>query len=46
MNWLEFVLNNEAALGSFIGLGGLLGIVVFMLCYFASNIINSSSETE
>jgi len=46
MNWLEFIMNNDAALGSFIGLGVLAGIASFMAYYFISNIMKSQPESD
>ena len=44
MDWLEFVLNNDAALGSIIGLSVMTGIIVFMIYYATSHLINDKAD--
>lgn len=46
MDWLEFILSNDAAIGSIIGLLILFGIGAFMAYYFISNIINADPEAK
>ncbi|MDP2562686.1 DUF3149 domain-containing protein [Psychrobium sp. 1_MG-2023] len=46
MNWLDFILNNDAALGSIIGLVILAGIAVYMGYYFITNIVNSDPDAQ
>ena len=46
MDWLEFIMNNDAAVGSIIGLAILFGIAVYMAYYFISNIVNADPESK
>jgi len=44
MDWIEFVLNNDAALGSVIGLSVMAAIVIFMIFYATSHLMNDKGE--
>lgn len=44
MDWIEFVLNNDAALGSIIGLSVMALIVVFMIYYATTNLMKDHAE--
>ncbi len=44
MDWLTFILNNDAAIGAIIGLSILFGIGSFMMYYVISHIRNASPE--
>jgi uncharacterized membrane protein len=46
MDWFEFILNNDAAVGSIIGLLILFGIGAYMAYYFISHIINEDPEVK
>lgn len=46
MDWLTFILNNDAAVGSIIGLLVLFGIAAFMAYYVISHIMNATPEKE
>jgi len=46
MNWLDFILSNDAAIGSIIGLAVLAGIAVFMAYYFISNIMKAQPDAK
>jgi len=46
MDWLEFILSNDAAIGSIIGLLVLFGIAAYMAYYFISHIINADPEAK
>lgn len=46
MNWLDFILSNDAAIGSIIGLAILAGIAAYMAYYFISHIINAKPDAE
>ena len=45
MDWLEFVLNNDAALGTIIGLSVMVGIMIFMIYYATSHLMNDKSDS-
>lgn len=44
MDWVEFVLNNDAALGSMIGLSVMVGIAIFMIYYATTNLMNDHTD--
>jgi len=44
MDWMEFILNNDAAIGTIIGLGVLAGIAVFMVGYATMHIMNDKGQ--
>jgi heme/copper-type cytochrome/quinol oxidase subunit 2 len=44
MDWVEFILNNNAALASFIGLGVMVAIVIFMIYYATSHLMKDKAE--
>lgn len=44
MDWLTFILSNDAAIGSIIGLLILFGIGSFMTYYVISHIMNAKPE--
>jgi len=46
MNWVDFILSNDAAIGTIIGLAILAGIASFMAYYFISNIMKSQPDSE
>ncbi len=46
MDWFEFIMNNDAAVGSIIGLVILFGIAAYMAYYFISNIVNADPESK
>lgn len=46
MNWLEFIVSNDAAIGSIIGLLILFGIGAYMAYYFISHIMNEDPEVK
>ena len=46
MNWVEFILSNDAAIGTIIGLSILAGIAIFLAYYFISNIMKSQPDSE
>jgi len=46
MDWLAFILNNEAAIGAIIGLLILFGICSFMTYYVIGHIINAKPEDK
>jgi len=46
MDWLTFILNNEAAIGAIIGLLILFGICSFLTYYVISHIMNANPEEK
>ncbi|MCG7531969.1 hypothetical protein MHM98_11545 [Psychrobium sp. MM17-31] len=46
MDWYEFIMNNDAAVGSIIGLLILFGIAGYMAYYFISNIVNADPDAK
>lgn len=46
MNWVDFILGNDAAIGSIIGLVILAGIAAYMAYYFISHIMNEKPDSE
>ena len=44
MDWLEFILNNDAAIGAIIGMSVMGAIIVFMIYYATSHLINDKGE--
>lgn len=46
MNWVDFILSNDAAMGTIIGLAILAGIAAFMAYYFISNIMKAQPDSE